>query len=150
MAVTLSPKLGIDLGTANVLVAVPGRGIILEEPSVVARSSDGRILAVGTSAREMLGKTPDGLEASRPLREGVIADYHLTETLLRYLFTKSLGRSRVLRPEVMISVPAGISSTERRAVIEAATKAGARRTYLIAEPIAAALGTEVPIGSADR
>ncbi len=142
-------KLGIDLGTANTLVFMPGRGIVLSEPSVVAISQiDNRVVAVGTEAKEMIGKTPDNITAYRPMRDGVIADYRVTETMLKYYMNKALGRWNLFRPEVMISVPAGVTSTERRAVIEAAIKAGAKNAYVVKEPILAALGAGVPIHEA--
>lgn len=139
-------RAGIDLGTANVLVCLPGQGVVVNEPSVVALSADGRLLAVGSDAHEMLGRTPEEIVAKRPLRDGVIADYRLTEALLRHLLGRVQGRLRLIRPELIISVPAGISSTERRAVVDAATRAGAREVYLISEPVAAAIGAEIPIG----
>src|SRR3990170_84332 len=113
-------KVGIDLGTANTLVYVPKKGIVINEPSVVAVSvDDNRILAVGAEAKEMIGRTPDTIVASRPLRDGVIADYRITEAMLRYLIDKATGGVRFFRPEVMVAVPAGITSTERRAVVDA-------------------------------
>jgi rod shape-determining protein MreB and related proteins len=139
-------RAGIDLGTANVLVAIPGVGVVVNEPSVVALSADGRLLAVGAEAEEMLGRTPGEIEARRPLRGGVIADYRLTEALIKHLLGRVQGRVRLIRPEVTVSVPAGISSTERRAVVDATSRAGARNVYLIAEPVAAAIGADVPIG----
>jgi len=142
-------KIGIDLGTANTLVHVPGKGIILNEPSVVAISlNDKEILAVGEEAKEMLGRTPDTIVASRPLREGVIADYKTTEAMLKYFINKAIGGVRLFRPEVMVAVPAGITSTERRAVIDATIAGGAKAAYIIKEPIAAAIGSNIPIGSA--
>src|SRR3989344_826000 len=124
-------KIGIDLGTANTLVFVPGRGIVLNEPSVVAVSEiDNQVLAVGAEAKEMIGKTPDNITAYRPMKDGVIADYRVTEIMLRYFITKAIGRFNLFKPEVMISVPAGVTSTERRAVIEAAARAGARNAYV--------------------
>src|SRR6185436_16633408 len=121
MAFSFSPKLGIDLGTTTVLVFVPGRGIVLNEPSVVAVSQvDKRVLAVGNEAKEMVGRTPDTIIAYRPMRDGVIADYRITEAMLRYFMDKALGRFAIMKPDVMISVPASVTSTERRAVIEAA------------------------------
>ena len=141
-------KLGIDLGTANTLVFVPKRGIIINEPTVVAVSlDDNRILAVGQEAKEMLGRTPENITAHKPLREGVIADYRVTEAMLRYFINKAVGNVRLLRPEVMISVPGGITSTERRAVIDAATAAGAKAAYVIKETVAAAIGAGIPIGA---
>src|SRR5436190_20669525 len=125
-----SQKLGIDLGTANTLVFVPGKGIVLNEPSVVAVSEqDKKVLAVGFEAKEMIGRTPDNIIAYRPVRDGVIADYRVTEAMLRYFMNKALGKWVLTKPEVMISVPAGVTSTERRAVVEAAIKAGAKNAY---------------------
>jgi rod shape-determining protein MreB len=139
-------KLGIDLGTANTLVYVPGKGIVLLEPSVVAVSEqDNKILAVGDAAKDMIGKTPDSIIAYRPMRDGVIADYRVTEAMLRYYMNKALGKWSFVKPDVLISVPAGITSTERRAVIEAALKAGARNAYVAKEPILAAIGAGIPI-----
>jgi rod shape-determining protein MreB len=141
-----SPKLGIDLGTANTLVYLPGKGIVLNEPSVVAVSEqDNRILAVGLDAKSMIGKTPESIIAYRPMRDGVIADYRVTEAMLRYYINKALGKWNFFRPEVMVSVPAGVTSTERRAVIEAAIKAGAKNAYVVKEPILAAIGAGIPI-----
>ncbi|MFH1111652.1 MAG: rod shape-determining protein [Patescibacteria group bacterium] len=142
-------KIGIDLGTTYTLVHLPGRGIVINEPSVVAISvADNRVLAVGDEAKEMLGRTPDTIVATRPLKEGVIADYRTTEAMLRYFINKALGGIRFFKPEVMIAVPAGITSTERRAVIDATIAAGAKAAYIIKEPIAAAIGANIPIGSA--
>ena len=139
-------KLGIDLGTANTLVFLPGSGVILNEPSVVAVSElDNKILAVGSEAKDMIGKTPDSIIAYRPMRDGVIADYRVTEAMLRYYINKALGRFNFFKPEVMISVPAGVSSTERRAVVEAAIKAGAKSAYVVKEPILAAIGAGILI-----
>ncbi len=141
-----SPKLGIDLGTANTLVFIPGKGVVLNEPSVVAVSEiDNKILAVGNEARDMVGRTPESIIAYRPMRDGVIADYRVTEAMLRYFFTKALGKWNIFKPDVMISVPAGITSTERRAVVEAAMKAGAKNAYIVKEPILAAIGAGIPI-----
>ncbi len=149
MAFSLSPKLGIDLGTTTVLVFVPGKGIVLNEPSVVAVTLRGNsILAVGAEAKEMVGRTPDSIVAYRPMKDGVIADYRVTEAMLRYFLRKALGRWNLFRPEVLISVPAGVTSTERRAVVEAATKAGAREAYVVKEPILAAIGAGIPIHEA--
>ena len=123
-------KLGIDLGTANILVFVPGSGIVLNEPSVVAVSEDdNRILAVGLEAKKMVGKTPDNIIAYKPMKDGVIADYRVTEAMLRYYINKALGKWNIFKPEVMVSVPAGVTSTERRAVGEAAIKAGAQKAH---------------------
>ncbi len=144
-----SKKLGIDLGTANTLVYVPGRGVVLNEPSVVAVSEqDNRILAVGIEAKEMIGKTPDSIIAYRPMKDGVIADYRVTEAMLRYFINKALGKWNIWKPEVMVSVPAGVTSTERRAVIEAAIKAGAKNAYVVKEPILAAIGAGISIQEA--
>lgn len=138
-------RIGIDLGTANVLVYVPKKGIVINEPSVVAVSEDNKVLAVGDEAKEMVGRTPDSITAYRPLRDGVIADYRVTESMIRYFINKVSGGIRLFRPEVMISVPAGATSTEKRAVIDATKQAGAKAAYIIPEPIAAALGAEIPI-----
>lgn len=139
-------KLGIDLGTANVLVYVPGKGIVLNEPSVVAVSEDdNKILAVGLEAKKMVGRTPGEIVAYRPMKDGVIADYRVTEAMLRYYINKALGRWNIWKPEVLVSVPAGVTSTERRAVIEAAIKAGAKNAYIVKEPILAAIGAGIPI-----
>jgi rod shape-determining protein MreB and related proteins len=139
-------KLGIDLGTANTLVFVPGQGIVLNEPSVVAVSQvDNRVIAVGNEAKVMVGKTPDNIIAYRPMKDGVIADYRVTEAMLRYYISKALGKWNFFKPDVMVSVPAGVTSTERRAVIEAAMRAGARNAYVVKEPILAAIGAGVPI-----
>lgn len=144
-----TPKLGIDLGTTNVLVHIPKRGIVINEPSVVAISIiDKKVLAVGKEAKEMLGRTPDTIVAYRPLKDGVIADYRTTEAMLRYFVNKALGGFRIFRPEVMVAVPAGITSTERRAVIDATLASGAKAAYIIKEPVAAAIGANIPIGNA--
>ncbi len=141
-----SSKLGIDLGTANTLVFLPGEGIVLNEPSVVAVSEiDNKILAIGTEAKEMIGKTPESIIAYRPMKDGVIADYRVTEAMLRYYITKALGKWNIMKPDVMVSVPAGITSTERRAVVEATIKAGAKNAYVVKEPILAAIGAGIPI-----
>lgn len=142
-------KIGVDLGTANTLVYIEGKGVVLVEPSVVAISETGnKILAVGASAKDMIGKTPDSIVAYRPMRDGVIADYRVTEAMLRYYIDKSLGGFNLFKPDVLISVPAGVTSTERRAVIEAALKAGARNAYVVKEPILAAIGAGIPIHEA--
>ncbi len=141
-------KIGIDLGTANVLVYVQGRGIVIQEPSVVAVSEDNRIVAVGEEARDMIGRTPGSITAIRPMKDGVIADYVITEAMLRYFIGRATkGSFSLQKPEVMISVPAGVTSVEKRAVRDAALKAGAREAYLIEEPLAAAIGANVPISS---
>jgi rod shape-determining protein MreB len=139
-------KIGIDLGTANILVYVKGKGIVITEPSVVAVSDDNRIVAVGEEAREMIGRTPGNIQAIRPMKDGVIADYVITEAMLRHFIGKATkNRISISRPEVMISVPAGVTSVEKRAVRDAALKAGAKEAFLIEEPLAAAIGANVPI-----
>jgi rod shape-determining protein MreB and related proteins len=139
-------KIGIDLGTANVLVYVKGKGVVITEPSVVAVSDDNRIVAVGEEAREMIGRTPGNIQAIRPMKDGVIADYVITEAMLRFFIAKATkGRIGFSKPEVMISVPAGVTSVEKRAVRDAALKAGAKEAFLIEEPLAAAIGANVPI-----
>ena len=139
-------KIGIDLGTANVLVFVQGQGITVREPSVVAIDSDDRIVAVGSEAKEMLGRTPGSITAIRPLRDGVIADYVVTEAMLRYFIKKgTAGKISFGRPDVLVSVPAGSTSVEKRYVLDAARQAGAGKAYLIEEPMAAAIGAELPI-----
>ena len=141
-------RIGIDLGTTYTLIHLPKRGIVINEPSVVAVSiADKKILAVGNEAKDMIGRTPDTITAVRPLKDGVIADYRATEAMIRYFINKTLGGIRLFRPEVMVAVPAGISSTERRAVIEATLAAGAKAAYIIKEPVAAAIGADIPIGS---
>lgn len=142
---SLIPKVGIDLGTTSVLVYIPGQGVVLNEPSVVAVSDTNEVLAVGSEAKLMIGRTPDSIRAYRPMRDGVIADYRVTEIMLRYYIKKTLGRFQLFRPDVMVSVPAGVTSTEKRAVVEAAMKAGARTAYPVKEPILAAIGADIPI-----
>jgi rod shape-determining protein MreB len=142
-------RIAIDLGTTYTLVHLPKKGIVVNEPSVVAVSmTDKKILAVGDEAKDMVGRTPDTIIAIKPLKDGVIADYHTTEVMIRYFINKALGGIRLFRPEVMVAVPAGITSTERRAVIDATLGAGAKAAYLIKEPVAAAIGAEIPVGSA--
>jgi len=146
----ITPYIAIDLGTINVLVHDQGRGVVLQEPSVVAiREDDNRttIVEVGRAAREMYGRTPEIIEVMRPLRDGVIADYFVTEAMLRYFIDKVSGRFHLRRPVVMISVPYGVTSVERRAVKEAALAAGAREVHLIPEPLAAAIGAGLPVGT---
>jgi rod shape-determining protein MreB len=141
-------KIGIDLGTANTVVFIPKKGIIINEPSVVAISQDENvILAIGSEAREMLGRTPEMIKTYKPLRDGVIADYRVTSAMLKYFISKALGGIKLFKPELVISVPVGITSTERRAVIDAAREAGAKEAYIAREPILAALGAGVPINS---
>lgn len=142
----LVKKLAIDLGTANSIVCLKGKGVVLMEPTVVAVSKeDNRVLAVGSEARKMLGRTPEDIEALRPLRSGVIADYEVTEVLLKYLINRSVGKSRFIKPDVIVSIPAGATSVESRAVLDAAYAAGAKRAYLVPEPLAAAIGAGLPV-----
>ncbi len=141
-------QLGIDLGTANTLVFIPKKGIVINEPSVVAISVDeNKVLAIGLEAKEMLGRTPEMIKTYKPLKDGVIADYRVTEAMLRYFINKALGSWKIFKPELVISVPVGVTSTERRAVIDAAREAGAKEAYVAREPILAALGAGVPINS---
>ncbi len=143
----LTRKIAIDLGTTSTIMYVPGKGIVLNEPSIVAVSQqDNAVLAVGDDAYAMIGRTPESIVVHRPLRDGVIADYRVTEAMLRYLLKKTGASVRFLRPEVLVSVPAGITSTERRAVVDATLSAGAKAAYLIKEPVAAAIGASIPIG----
>lgn len=144
-----SKRIAIDLGTANVLVYLPKRGIVINEPSVVAlNTDDNRIMAIGAEAKEMLGRTPDNIVASRPLKDGVIADYRITQAMIRHYIGKVSGGFRLARPDVMVCVPVGATSTERRAVIDATLAAGAKAAYIIKEPVAAAIGAGIPIASA--
>lgn len=141
-------KIGIDLGTCNSLVFIPKKGIVLQEPSVVAVSlQENRILAVGEEAKEMTGRTPETIMVYKPLKDGVIADFRVTQAMIKYFIDKVSGFWRFFKPELMIGVPAGITSTERRAVIEAAMNAGAKQTFLAKEPILAAIGADIPINS---
>ena len=141
-------KIGVDLGTCNSIVFTPQKGVVLNEPSVVAVSiSENRILAVGREAKEMMGRTPDAIRVYRPLRDGVIADYRVTEAMLKYFIKRGVRNFRFLKPELLIGVPAGITSTEKRAVIEAGMTAGARGVYVAKEPILAAIGAGIPINS---
>ncbi len=140
-----TPRLGIDLGTTYILVYVPNKGVVLREPSVVAVSGENKILAVGNEAKEMIGRTPDDITAYQPMKDGVVADYHVTEAMLRYYINKALGKWNIFKPDVMISVPAGVTSAERRAVVEAAVKAGAKTAQVVKEPILAAIGAGIPI-----
>ncbi len=142
-------KIGIDLGTTNTLVFVPGKGVIINEPSVVAISiADNKIIAVGNEAKEMIGRAPDSIIVSRPLRDGAIADYRVTAAMLKFLIQKASGRFNFLKPEILVSVPTGVTSTERRAVIEATINAGAKAAYLVKEPVLAAIGANIPINNA--
>lgn len=141
-------KIGIDLGTVNTLVFIPGQGIVLNEPTVVAISLDtNTVLAVGIEAQTMIGRTPENIIAKKPMRDGVIADYKITEAMLRYFIQKSLGRFQLIKPDVLVTIPSGSSSTERRAVIDATINAGARAAYIVKEPVLAAIGADVPINS---
>ncbi|MBI4038365.1 rod shape-determining protein [Candidatus Daviesbacteria bacterium] len=143
-----SKRVGIDLGTANSLVYLAGHGIVLNEPTVVAvTTDDNRVLAVGNEAKEMLGRTPGNILASRPMRDGVIADYIITEAMIRYFLDKVCGPSRIFKPEVMICAPAGVTSVERRAILDATLSAGAKTAFLIDEPLAAAIGAKIPIAN---
>ena len=143
-----SKLIGVDLGTVNVLIYVKGKGIVLQEPSVVAISlRDNRIVAVGDDAKEMMERTSENIEVMRPMRDGVIADYVVTEAMLRYFIERAVGRRRFPGHKIMVSVPVGVTSVERRAVHEAAMQTGAREAYLIWEPLAAALGADMPIGT---
>jgi rod shape-determining protein MreB and related proteins len=143
-----SKRIGIDLGTANSLVYVAGEGLVMNEPTVVAVSTiDNRVLAVGNEAKEMLGRTPGNITATRPLRDGVIADYVITEAMLRYFIDRVCGSSRFFKPEVMVCVPAGVTQVEKRAVLDATLSAGAKTAYLIDEPLAAAIGANIPIAN---
>lgn len=143
-----SKRIGIDLGTANSLVYLSGVGIVMNEPSVVAVSTDdNRVLAVGNEAKEMLGRTPGNITATRPMRDGVIADYVITEAMLRYFVDRVCGSNRLFKPEVMVCVPAGVTSVERRAVLDATLSAGAKTAFLIDEPLAAAIGANIPIAN---
>ena len=141
-----SKRIGIDLGTANTLVYLVGEGIVLNEPTVVAvTAEENRVVAVGKEAKEMLGRTPGNVLAMRPLKDGVIADYSITEAMLSYFIDKACGQSRFLKPEVMVCIPSGVTQVERRAVLDAAMSAGAKIAYLIDEPLAAAIGAKIPI-----
>lgn len=141
-------KIGIDLGTANTIVFVPGRGFIINEPTIVAlNASSNTVLAVGKEAKEMVGRTPADIIPYKPLKEGVIADYYITKAMLKYFINRACGNFNIFKPDVVISVPAGITQTERRAVVNAAKEAGAREAHIVREPILAALGAGIPINS---
>ncbi len=143
-------KIGIDLGTTNTLVFLPEKGIVINEPTVVAlRKPDNTVLAVGAEAKEMVGRTPDDIVTYRPLKDGVIAEYYVTQAMLKYFISKSIGAFNIVRPDVIISVPAAITSTEHRAVMNAAKEAGAKEVYLVKEPLLASLGAGIPIHSAE-
>jgi len=142
----LPKRIGVDLGTANVLVYVKGRGIVVNEPSVVALANrDNTVVAVGHDAQEMMGRVPGSISVIRPMRDGVIADYLITEAMLRYFITKAHNRRTLVRPRIIICVPSGITEVEKRAVRDSALAAGAREVYLIEEPMAAAIGAGLPI-----
>ena len=144
----ITRKLGIDLGTTNTLVFVPGKGLMINEPTVVALSKPGNtVMAVGLEAKEMVGRTPGDIVTYRPLKDGVIAEYYTTKIMLEYFISKAVGRFNIFKPEVVISVSAGITSTEKRAVMNAAREAGAKEVYLVREPLLAALGANIPINS---
>ncbi len=144
----LSKKIGIDLGTSTVLVYVKGEGIVLNEPSVIATNEDStKILAVGKAAWDMIGRTPGTIKAIKPMRDGVIADYVVTEGMLHHFIARVCGRQRIFRPDIMICVPSGVTGVERRAVLEATMQAGAKTAYLIEEPLAAAIGANLPIST---
>ena len=144
-----SKRIGIDLGTANSLVWLTGAGVVLNEPTVVAVTADDlRVVAVGNEAKEMLGRTPGNIVATRPMRDGVIADYKITEAMLAYFIDKTVGKNRFFKPEVMICVPTGCTQVERRAVMDATLSAGAKTVYLIEEPLASAIGAKIPIAQA--
>ena len=141
-------KIAIDLGTTNTLVYVPKKGIVIREPSVVAlQASDNKIMAIGNEAKKMIGRTPESIIAAAPLKDGVIASFRITEVMLRYFINKVSGSIRLFKPDVMVSAPAGVTSTEKRAVIDACNAAGARQTFVIKQPLAAALGAGIPIAS---
>ena len=145
----LPKRIGIDLGTANVLVYVKGRGIVINEPAVVALANrDNTVVAVGAEARDMLGRTPESISVIRPMKDGVIADYLITEAMLRYFINKVVGRFNFIKPEVMICIPVGATSVEQRAVRDATEQAGSRRpAQLVPEPLAAAIGARIPVGT---
>ena len=141
-------KIGIDLGTANTIVFVPGKGFIINEPTIVALSlPDNTVIAVGREAKDMVGRTPGDIAAYRPLKDGVIADYYITKAMLKYFISKAVGPLNFIRPDVVISAPAGITPTERRAIMNAAKEAGAGEAYIVKEPLLAALGAGIPINS---
>lgn len=141
-----SRDMGVDLGTANTLVFIKGKGIIMREPSVVAlRTGNNEVLAVGEEAKNMIGRTPGNIVAVRPMRNGVIADFDVTQSMLRYFITKAHKRTRLVRPRIIVCVPSGVTEVEKRAVLDAAQQAGARKAFLIEEPMAAAIGAELPV-----
>ena len=141
-------RIGIDLGTTNTVVFVPGKGFIVNEPTIVALTlPENTVMAVGREAKEMIGRTPGDIAAYRPLKEGVVADYYITRAMLKYFINKATGRWNLVKPDVVISVPAGITATERRAVVNAAKEAGAKNAYVVREPLLAALGAGIAINS---
>jgi rod shape-determining protein MreB len=141
-------RIGIDLGTANTVVFVPGKGFVVNEPTIVALGQpDNKVLAVGSEAKSMIGRTPDDIVAYKPLKDGVIADYYITKAMLRYFIAKAIGSWNIIKPDVVVSVPAGITQNERRAVTNATREAGAKEVYIVREPILAALGADIPINS---
>lgn len=141
-------RIGIDLGTTNILVYVPNKGIVIDEPCVVAlEAATSKVVAIGEEAKNMLGRTPDSIIAARPLRDGAIANFRIAEAMLRHYINKVTGKIRIIRPDILLSIPAGVTSTERRALIDATIQAGAKNAYTIKEPIAAALGAKIPIAS---
>ena len=145
----LAKKIGIDLGTVNTLVVIPKQGIVLREPSVVALDvNSNEVMAIGAGAETMLGKTPESIQLYKPLRDGVIADFHATSAMLKHYINETVGWLRLVKPDGMVTIPSGATSTERKAVIDAALAGGARAVCLIQEPVAAALGAQVPITSA--
>ena len=142
-----SVDIGVDLGTANILVFLKGKGIVLKEPSVVATDKEtGKVVAIGRAAKFMLGRTPENIVAIRPLREGVIADYDITQLMLENVLQKVAGKSMFFKPRVMICIPSGVTTVEKRAVLEATMQSGAAKTYLIEEPMAAAMGAGLDVG----
>jgi len=141
-------RIGIDLGTTNTVVFVPGRGFVVNEPTIVALSlPENSVMAVGAEAKEMIGRTPGDIAAYKPLKDGVIADYYITRAMLRYFINRAVSKWNLFKPDVVISVPAGITPTERRAVINAAREASAKNTYVVREPLLAALGAGITINS---
>jgi rod shape-determining protein MreB len=141
-------KIAIDLGTNNIRVYIPKKGIVINDPSVVAlQAFDNKVMAIGAEAKKMIGRTPESIIAAAPLKEGVIANFRIAEAMLRYYINKVSGNIRLFKPEIMVSIPAGVTSTERRAVVDACNSAGAKQTYLIKQPIAAALGASIPIAT---
>ena len=146
----MASEVGIDLGTANVLVYIKGKGIVLNEPSVVAVNKDtDEILAIGEEARQMLGRTPANIVAAKPLKDGVISDYDITERMLKYFIRKTCGSGRFFKPRIMVCVPSGVTEVEKRAVREAATQAGGKEVYLMEEPMAAAIGSGMDVTEPD-